>query len=387
MSAILRTAATGVLRRHWVFTNRGRWESGLLVEPARTNLVRESGTLNLSPWSNNNVSVTSNAVTAPDGTLTGDKVVEVANNNFHFISQLYGAAMTTGTSQALSGFARAGERSWAYLMLDDAGGVNFVRAWFNLATGTVGTVQSGGTGSGAAAWMTRADNGWWRCFLTGIPHTSGTTARVICGVANADAAFVYNGDGTSGVHWWGVQAEDNTPLPSSLIPTTTTTAARNADSLTRTLVGTAADRPRVLTAYLRAVATATGEGYPLTIGGGVDTLGLGRGIGTGGAAGAYTTRDGGSTTTAFSFPLAGIVVGDVYEIAATYTPTLLTVRGARNHGVEVSGTSAVSLAFDATWPAAGVLSVLASIRDVVTHSTVLAGTRTLAECRAATGAA
>lgn len=384
MSAILRTAATGVLRRHWVLTNRGRWESGWLVEPAVTNAVLRSEDLGTT-WSTSNASVTANAAVAPDGATTADVVVETGGTASHGVTQSY--TCTSGATQAVSVFAKfAGGRQWLALQVSDAGFANSARAWFDVRNGVVGASGVVGTGTYTAHYMTAVGDGWWRCTLIGRPAPAVTTAVAAVFLAPSDNVISYASAGL-GLLAWGAQAENAATASTSYIPTVGSTVTRSADSLTRTVVGTPAERPQRLTLYARAIATAVGEGYFAELKGGVDVMGIGRGIGLGGAAGAYTSRDDGSSVTASTFPLTGIVAGDVYEVAATYTPTLLTVRGARNHGVEVSGTSAVSLAFDATWASAASLRALASPRDVVTHVAVLAGTRTLAECRAATGAA
>jgi hypothetical protein len=58
---------------------------GLLIEEQRTNLVYYSEDFGNANWIKSNATNTSNTVIAPDGTLTGDKLVKNTANGIHFI--------------------------------------------------------------------------------------------------------------------------------------------------------------------------------------------------------------------------------------------------------------------------------------------------------------
>jgi hypothetical protein len=69
---------------------------GLLVEEARTNHNTYSEQFDNAAWVKTRSSITSNTIVAPDGTLTGDKLVEdTTASNTHQISQ--SASLTAGT--------------------------------------------------------------------------------------------------------------------------------------------------------------------------------------------------------------------------------------------------------------------------------------------------
>lgn len=187
---------------------------GLLVEEARTNLVTYSEQFNDASWIVDGTTVTENSIVAPNGALTGDKLIETATTAAHRIYDELGVAVSTAYTASV--YAKAGERSWVSLS-----GPTNNRAWFNLATGAVGTVNAGLTAS-----IQAVGNGWYRCFVT---QTTGSTQGYLdVGIASADNTYSYTGDGTSGIFVWGAQLETGT-FATSYIPTTGSTVTRAGD--------------------------------------------------------------------------------------------------------------------------------------------------------------
>jgi hypothetical protein len=91
-------------------------------------------------------------------------------------------------------YAKAQNKSIVYI---DATGAGTVAAYFNLSSGTVGTVPAGYT-----ATITAVGSGWYRCTMTNstaaIPSFSG-----IYGVADADGSTTVTANGTDGIYLWG----------------------------------------------------------------------------------------------------------------------------------------------------------------------------------------
>ena len=56
---------------------------GLLIEELRTNLLKYSEQFDDANWGKGRSSISANVTTAPDGTLTGDKLVETAQLGAH----------------------------------------------------------------------------------------------------------------------------------------------------------------------------------------------------------------------------------------------------------------------------------------------------------------
>jgi hypothetical protein len=182
---------------------------GLLIEEGRTNLYQQSEVFNDSFWTKTRSSISSNATTAPDGTLTADKLVEdTTASNTHTIQS---TVTPPATAHTLSVFAKKGERTWIVLRL---GGTN---TFFNLDDGTIAA------GSVNSPTITNFGNGWYRCAVTSSLGTQGQFW-----LATNSTTTSYTGDGTSGLFIWGAQLEAGS-FPTSYIPTTTGTLARGAD--------------------------------------------------------------------------------------------------------------------------------------------------------------
>ena len=201
-AGVLQTAATDVPRFDH---NPTTGESlGLLVEEQRTNLLLRSEDFSTT-WVRFNVNASSNAILAPDGTLTADKLTENDADNFHRIRQ----GITSGVTGVFSVFLKAAERTRVNLGTSD---INLI-AGFDLSAGSVVS----GTGS-----IEPFGDGWYRCSISATFTTSGPFLLL----RNSSSEF-YTGDGTSGIYLWGAQLEAGA-FPTSYIPTTTSTATRNA---------------------------------------------------------------------------------------------------------------------------------------------------------------
>ena len=201
-AGVLQTAATDVPRFDH---NPTTGESlGLLVEEQRTNLLLRSEDFSTT-WVRFNVNASSNAILAPDGTLTADKLTENDADNFHRIRQ----GITSGVTGVFSVFLKAAERTRVNLGTSDT---NLI-AGFDLSAGSVVS----GTGS-----IEPFGDGWYRCSISATFTTSGPFLLL----RNSSSEF-YTGDGTSGIYLWGAQLEAGA-FPTSYIPTTTTAATRNA---------------------------------------------------------------------------------------------------------------------------------------------------------------
>jgi len=189
---------------------------GLLIEEARTNLCLQSEDF-ATTWTVTGATVSTNATTAPSGTTTADKLEEDTSTGSHLVTQ---NITFTAVSHTASIFAKKAERDWIRVLFFD--GTNTFSAFFNLNTGTVGTI----TGAGATASIQNVGNGWYRCAVTATASAgSGSFAPR---VALADNNSSYAGSAGSGIFLWGAQLEAGA-FPTSYIPTTTTALTRAAD--------------------------------------------------------------------------------------------------------------------------------------------------------------
>jgi hypothetical protein len=170
----------------------------------RTNLLVRSEEFDNASWGvKTNLSVSANAVTAPNGTLTADKLVENSANAEHFIPQtVYG--LNLANVHAFSVYLKSAERSHARVRLGASG--NFVDVVINLSTGGLDTPATGGTGSAPIANATSVGDGWFRVSISGT--NLGISGQLVANVTIHNGTTTsYQGDGTSGIYIWGAQLE------------------------------------------------------------------------------------------------------------------------------------------------------------------------------------
>lgn len=143
-------------------------------------------------FSSNYTASTVNAINAPDGTLTADKVYELSGTNTIHIFALTGI-LTSGVQYRVSFFAKAAER---YIVGFGANN--------GLGSGSV-NLNTGAVVSGTAT-VAALPNGWYHIKTTVTP---GGGRGLYFGICDASGSNVYSGDGSSGLYVWGVKAELN----------------------------------------------------------------------------------------------------------------------------------------------------------------------------------
>jgi hypothetical protein len=183
------------------------------------NLYIFSEQFNNAAWTTNalNVTVTANDTTAPDGTLTADKIIPTAVSGLHLTRQFL--TVVSGITYTQSIYAKASEYNVLQITLStgfDGGGQLFRNIL--LSTGTLGNGTLGAT-------VTSVGNSWYKIDVTTTATASVTNgARLNLNILNADTASAnpsYTGDGTSGLFLWGAQLELGSTA-NTYIPTTTT---------------------------------------------------------------------------------------------------------------------------------------------------------------------
>lgn len=206
---------------------------GLLIEEARTNLLLRSLDISNAYWLlNSSVSKTTIPVTSPDGTSNAYGIIETTTTGSHALQANPSPSISASTTYTYSAYVKraAGARSFT-LQVNLAGGTTGAGfAWFNLDTGVAtGPTQISATFVGVASGMQNVGNGWYRCWMTFTSNAGNTSATVFVGLYNTTTGGrSYTGDGTSGLHLWGMQLEAGA-FVTSYIPTVASTATRSAD--------------------------------------------------------------------------------------------------------------------------------------------------------------
>lgn len=202
---------------------------GVLIEGSRTNLLTRSEEADNAAWTKTNCTISANAVSAPDGATTADKIVE-ANDVGQTHNTQHSPSFTSGSIYTYSVFLKAAERSRVIILLATAAFGANVQGDFTLSGNGTATIVLAGTSTSVR--ITAMANGWYRCEVTS--QATATSAAAIQIRLHNGTSVAYNGDGTSGLYVWGAQLEVGA-FASSYIPTTSATVTRSADAVSLAL--------------------------------------------------------------------------------------------------------------------------------------------------------
>ena len=169
------------------------------VLSARVNLLTYSEQFDNAAWSKNALLAfgsgsVANAVSAPDGTLTADLIVENTASSTHNVSAIF--TCVSGTAYTWSAHVKPAGRT-IVRMVNQATAVIY-DVEFDLS-GAGSSTNRSGTGTAA---ITALANGWYRISATATA-TAGGTGYWQINLGNVPNNTTYTGDGTSGVYLWG----------------------------------------------------------------------------------------------------------------------------------------------------------------------------------------
>jgi hypothetical protein len=224
-SGLIETVASGVPRLDYLNSTCPK----LLLEPQRTNYVRNNTTLIDWLETEPTDTISTTAGTSPDGTNNAIKVIPSTVSVGH---QFYDGltSQASGGNFVMSCYAKAG--GLTKFALRESQSIGYY-ATFNLSNGTV--IEAG---SSVTASIQSVGNGWYRCVavVTGsnpvciglLPLPSGYTAGDPIG-------YAYAGNGTDGVLVYQPQLEVSATYATSPISTAgVASATRVADAASKT---------------------------------------------------------------------------------------------------------------------------------------------------------
>jgi hypothetical protein len=180
--------------------------TGLLVPVAHNFLVRSSEFDNAS-WTKTEASVVANATTAPDGTVTADKLVDTVVSSVHAVTQ--GLTLLASTAYTFSAYAKQAELAQLVMSTSAIFVSGGSQIEFDLSTG-IATRDAATIAAGVTATMTSVGSGWYRCSWTGTTLSAGS-ATLGLRIRNISPS-TYAGTGTSGLYVWGAQVEQYSSL-------------------------------------------------------------------------------------------------------------------------------------------------------------------------------
>ena len=194
-------------------TTATRVNSDGLVELVPYNLLQRSEEFNNAYWNKNGGSISANSSTAPNGTLTADRLTLAATTTTHGLID-FGVSGVAASTYTVSFYVKKGTHRYITIgiyrnTLNNAG------AGFDLDTNTVTGTGATGTGySASGATMTDVGDGWYRCSVVCV---SGTTPMTGSGLFLRNTSYTsgaiqesWAASGTETINLWGAQLVEGT---------------------------------------------------------------------------------------------------------------------------------------------------------------------------------
>jgi hypothetical protein len=257
-------------------------------------------------------------ITAPDGTLTADKLVETATTTVHNAGQ---NITTTAALYTFSCYVKAAERTFALLYHTQSNaGVSI-----NLTTGATGTPS--GLATPVSSNVTAVGDGWYRVSMT-VTATAASNFFGVYTMTSLTGSISYAGDGTSGILVWGGQLEAVPDASLVLGPELVTNPGPFSDTTGWTAaIGTLSTSSGSLVLTIPAGGSSA-RGVSSAMSG--LTIGAAYRINVSGVAGTaatksirITTNADGSTGALFTQSIAGTSI--IYDFVATATTHYLVI--------------------------------------------------------------
>jgi hypothetical protein len=205
---------------------------GLLVEPASTNLCKQSEDFNTS-WTPTNATPTQDTEETPDGD-TSNKYIKLVDDNT--------GGGATGQVRVIQSMTVSANTQYTASIFLKADGLAFARLGaFNYDGSTDAAQYFGLSGAGSLGTASNLDdssiesypNGWYRCSITWTNGSDPSGFAFGINVAGSISNITVDLDGTSSIFVWGAQVEAS-PIATSYIPTTTASVTRNKDDISLT---------------------------------------------------------------------------------------------------------------------------------------------------------
>ncbi len=205
------------------------------LERQVTHEQTRSADFNHADWTKTRTTIGNNLLTAPNGVVEADKLIEDGTAaNTHFIEQVQATA--AGADQSWAVRVKAGEDTFIQLEVDDGTDTDNFYAYFNLTTGVVSSSGVNGAATKYGAWIVSEGDGWYWCLIAGKVNGTEATPSARLYLAEADGDRTIDGDSTSGVYLWGADFVEGTRYPFTHMPTAASGLATNLDSLVYTIV-------------------------------------------------------------------------------------------------------------------------------------------------------
>lgn len=187
------------------------------------NLLTAWESLDNAAWTKTNVTIAANSGTAPDGTPTGDALVETSDTGVHQVFQTSAAVSSAAGAFTLSCLVRPQTRTRGYLQLIELTGSTNITAHYTLSgAGTVDSTSAGANWSGVSATIARdpRDASWYQLTLTGTKTNAATSMSARVGSDDASGNPSYAGSaGSEAISAWGAKLQTGSSATAYARPT------------------------------------------------------------------------------------------------------------------------------------------------------------------------
>jgi hypothetical protein len=190
----------GLLQEAANNTPRFDWASTAQVAQ---NLLRYTEDFDSTAWLKTNATITADAETAPDNSLTADVLIENTTNGGHVVRQE--PSITAGVIYTYSVYVKKANRNWIRLTFGARfnGTAGQKSAWFDIDNGVAGTVGE----NLLASSISNAGNGWYRVSISQDASLTGPTEFFIAS-QTANNETTYAGiSANNAIYIWGAQLE------------------------------------------------------------------------------------------------------------------------------------------------------------------------------------
>lgn len=217
----MNTVAANVLRdAHYIGAVRT-----VLLEATDSNPFTKSQKLDDLAWTKQRTTVSADAIAAPDGTLTGDKLVETAAGTTTYYTRRATPALTNSTPSIYSAFIQKAQRTFVAMHTFGKDAVDRYSG-VNLTTGALGDTDPQHTVQ-VESW-----GAWWRLMCKFNSNAGAGSPAVDFLIAqSAVNPFTVTGDITKGLYWWGEQFSADQAVFRSYIATDAGAVTRAPDAL------------------------------------------------------------------------------------------------------------------------------------------------------------
>jgi len=199
-----------LIRRNYIAAPATAYAPVIGTLTGYTSRLTYSDDLSNAAWVKAQATGTASAATDIEGGATASKLAEDNTNNVHTATQ----AMTVASGALAFGvLAKAAERSFIRLRVNNGTDGNLAIAVFNLATGEVVS----GTGT-----IKRLLNGWFWCSITGTATVANSSC--IIDLTSDGSTFSYTGTTGSGIYLWRATAYLAAAIGPAVATTSTTRA-------------------------------------------------------------------------------------------------------------------------------------------------------------------